>query len=144
MQLSHGSRDCCPEAPSAVCMTNSTAQSCQGKPKTLLVVSLFDGIGAVWQALKETAFDVIPFSFEVDPFCTAVSKHNFPNLRQCGDATSITWQWLQSVVAKHCPDFCLLAGSCPCQQLSSLSGPALGLAGKSSQAFWTFAQARIC
>ena len=59
MQLSHGSRDCCPEAPSAVRMTNSAAQSCQGRPKTLLVVSLFDGIGAVWQALKETAFSAL-------------------------------------------------------------------------------------
>ena len=106
----------------------------------LLVVSFFDGIGCVWQALQSTPFDIQGFSFEVDENCCHVlGQHH--HVARCGDVRGFNPAWLESKIRDLQPHACLLAGGSPCQQLSSL-GNQVGLEGSDSKLFWDFVSAR--
>ncbi len=103
----------------------------------LLVISMFDGIGAIWLALQGI-FDTIGFSFEIDPSCLLVLHHRFPKVTHMGDCNKVHESWFTDILAQFNPTHVLLGGGSPCQQLSSLSGSKLGLHGEDSKLFWVF------
>ena len=107
----------------------------------LLVISFFDGIGAIWMALKCTPFTVVGFAFENDPECIAVVSKKHPAVVHCGGVESFGRDWLLQVLHDSKPDAILLAGGPPCKQLSRLGQHWLGLQGKDSGLFWVQAEA---
>ena len=111
------------------------------KPR-LLVISFFDGIGAVWLSIPHDVFQVLPCSFEVDADCLAVLQHRHPGLIRGGSVNSTSKAWFGDLIHRTQPHCCLLAGGSPCQHLSQLAGCREGLSGKDSQLFWQFASAK--
>jgi len=69
---------------------------------------------------------------EIDKYASAVLKYHFPNIKNYGDVYAIKWNEI--------PDFDLLSGGTPCQDLS-ISGKRAGLAGARSRLFFEFIRA---
>jgi len=69
---------------------------------------------------------------EIDKYASAVLRYHFPNVKNYGDVYAIKW--------KEIPDFDLLSGGTPCQDLS-ISGKRAGLAGARSRLFFEFIRA---
>ncbi len=76
-------------------------------------------------------FTTIGFS-EIDKYASAVLKYHWPNTKNYGDITKINWS--------EVPDFDLLTGGSPCQDLS-IAGKRAGLGGKRSGLFYEFMRA---
>ena len=105
-----------------------------------LVLSFFDGVGAIWLALG-SVFDLFAFSFEIDENCLAVLHKRFPSMEHLGCVSNFTRSLFTDLLATVMPDAVLVPGGSPCQQFSHLSGGKEGLAGKDSSFFWSFAKA---
>lgn len=71
---------------------------------------------------------------EIDPFANSVLRYRFPNVRNYGDIKKIDWG------GSDVPDFDLLVGGSPCQDLSIAGGRA-GLKGSRSGLFHQFVRA---
>jgi len=63
---------------------------------------------------------------EIDKYASQVLKYQFPNIKNYGDIKEINWNTV--------PDFDLLVGGSPCQDLS-IAGKRAGLAGERSGLF---------
>ena len=86
-------------------------------------LDLFSGYGGFTLGFKQ---GTIGFS-EIEKHAIAVLKYHFPNIKNYGDITKIT----------DLPDFDLLTGGSPCQDLS-VAGKQAGLAGTKSGLFFQF------
>ncbi len=75
--------------------------------------------------------DTVGFS-EIDKYASAVLTYHWPKIKNYGDITKIKWQ--------DVPDFDLLTGGSPCQDLS-IAGKRAGLDGKRSGLFFEFMRA---
>ena len=85
-------------------------------------------------SINEGQFDgvqTIGFS-EIDKYASAVLKYHWPNIKNYGDITKIDWS--------EVPDFDLLTGGSPCQDLS-IAGNRAGLSGRRSGLFFEFMRA---
>jgi DNA (cytosine-5)-methyltransferase 1 len=88
----------------------------------------FSGYGGFTIAARELGFETIGFS-EVDKYASEVLARRFPDIKNYGDITKIRFEDL--------PDFDLLTGGSPCQDLS-IAGGREGLAGRRSGLFHRF------
>ena len=75
--------------------------------------------------------ETIGFS-EIDKYASAVLKYHWPKIKNYGDITKINWS--------EVPDFNLLTGGSPCQNLS-IAGKRAGLGGNRSGLFYEFIRA---
>ena len=101
-------------------------------------LSICSGIESATVAWEPLGWEAIAFS-EIDPFCSAVLEHHYPNIINLGDFTEITKHDIQETT----PD--LLVGGTPCQSFS-ISGLRKGLRedrGNLSLEFIRLAQ-RLC
>ncbi len=101
-------------------------------------LSVCSGIESATVAWEPLGWEAIAFS-EIDPFCSAVLEHHYPNTINLGDFTEITKHDIQETT----PD--LLVGGTPCQSFS-ISGLRKGLRedrGNLSLEFIRLAQ-RLC
>ena len=101
-------------------------------------LSVCSGIESATVAWEPLGWEAIAFS-EIDPFCSAVLEHHYPNIINLGDFTEITKHDVQETT----PD--LLVGGTPCQSFS-ISGLRKGLRedrGNLSLEFIRLAQ-RLC
>ncbi len=98
--------------------------------------STFSGIGGFELGIDNAATELgltaecVGFS-EVDKFATSVYQRHFPNTRNYGDITKINTNKL--------PDFDLLVGGFPCQDVSII-GKRAGLAGERTGLFYELAR----
>jgi len=69
---------------------------------------------------------------EIDRYANMVLRYRFKDVKNYGNAEKIDW--------KEVPDFDMLVGGTPCQDLS-ISGKRAGLGGKRSRLFFEFARA---
>ena len=76
-------------------------------------------------------FTTIGFS-EIDKYASAVLKYHWPNTKNYGDISKINWA--------EVPDFDLLTGGSPCQDLS-IAGKRKGLEGARSGLFYEYMRA---
>ena len=90
----------------------------------------FAGYGGFSIACERCGIETIGIS-EVNPFANQVLRYNFPEVKNYGDITKIKTQEL--------PDFDLLTGGSPCQDLS-VAGKREGLQGTRSSLFFHFAR----
>lgn len=91
-------------------------------------LDLFSGYGGFTIPAKEFGIETINFS-EIDKYASAVLKYRFPSIPNLGDVSEIDTSQL--------PDFDLLTGGTPCQDLS-LAGKRKGLSGERSGLFFQF------
>ena len=95
----------------------------------MIVLSLFDGMSATQQALKELGVPVTRYyASEIDNYAMLITSKNFPDTIQLGNVQGVEIKHLALV-----PDL-LVAGS-PCQDLSR-AGKGKGLAGERSGLFF--------
>lgn len=69
---------------------------------------------------------------EIDKYASAVLRYNFPGIQNYGDITKIDWDTV--------PDFDLLVGGSPCQDLS-VAGKRAGIGGSRSGLFGEYIRA---
>ena len=95
----------------------------------MIVLSLFDGMSAAQQALKELGVPITRYyASEIDNYAMQITSKNFPNTIQLGNVQGVEVKHLSLV-----PDL-IVAGS-PCQDLS-FAGKGKGLAGERSGLFF--------
>lgn len=92
---------------------------------------LFSGYGGFSIACEKQGIETIGFS-EIDKYASSVLKYNWPNIKNYGDITKINWA--------EVPDFDLLTGGSPCQDLS-IAGKRAGLEGERSGLFYEYMRA---
>lgn len=91
------------------------------------VFSLFTGVGGFEIAMPKS-WKIIGFS-EIDKYANQVLRYRFPKVKNYGDITTIR--------TKDLPDFDLLTGGSPCQDLS-IAGKRRGLSGARSGLFMEY------
>lgn len=96
--------------------------------RPLVVLSLFDGIGGIWIALKLLGIPYIGYSAEVNQFALQVLKSRHPNVQHLGDVRGVHRELITEQVD-------LVVGGFPCQDLSWL-GKKVGLHGDRSKLFF--------
>ena len=95
----------------------------------MIVLSLFDGMSATQQALKELGVPVTRYyASEIDNYAMQITSKNFPDTIQLGNVQGVEIKHLALV-----PDL-IVAGS-PCQDLS-FAGKGKGLDGERSGLFF--------
>ena len=92
--------------------------------------SSFTGAGGFDLAVPND-WECVGFS-EIDKYANMVLKYRFPDVKNYGDVNAIKWEEI--------PDFDILFGGTPCQDLS-LAGKRKGLAGERSGLFYKFVEA---
>ena len=93
--------------------------------------STFTGGGGFEIALDSLDFECVGMS-EIDKHASAVLKHHYPNTPNYGDITKIDWDKV--------PDFDLLVGGSPCQDVS-VAGKRSGIEGARSGLFFQYVRA---
>lgn len=92
-----------------------------------------DGTGLCEQSNERSPRQLICVGFsEIDRYASAVLKYHYPNIKNYGDISKIDWNTV--------PDFDLLVGGSPCQDLS-VAGKRKGLTGERSGLFAEFIRA---
>lgn len=92
---------------------------------------LRDSANALGERVAAQQPTCVGFS-EIDKYCSAVLKHNYPNVKNYGCIKKIDWFTV--------PDFDLLTGGSPCQDFS-VAGKRAGLDGKRSGLFTEYLRA---
>ena len=92
--------------------------------------SSFTGAGGFDLAVPDS-WECVGFS-EIDKYANMVLRYRFPDVKNYGDVNAIKWEEI--------PDFDILFGGTPCQDLS-LAGKRKGLAGERSGLFYKFVEA---
>lgn len=87
--------------------------------------------GGALSSVEESSFTTIGFS-EIDKYASSVLKYHWPNTKNYGDIKKINWDKV--------PDFDLLTGGSPCQDLS-IAGKRAGLEGERSGLFYEYMRA---
>jgi DNA (cytosine-5)-methyltransferase 1 len=95
--------------------------------------SLFTGVGGFELGIESAMpkVECVGFS-EIDKHASAVLRYRFPNVKNYGDITQIQWDTV--------PDFDLLVGGSPCQDLS-VAGKRKGIDGSRSGLVWSYVEA---
>ena len=94
----------------------------------MIVLSLFDGMSAAQQALKELDVPVTRYyASEIDKYAIKITQKNFPDTIQLGDVCNVSMSEIGHV-------YIITAGS-PCQDVS-FAGKGKGLAGERSGLFF--------
>lgn len=101
--------------------------------KSMIVLSLFDGMSCGQIALREIGANVTTYlASEIDKYAIANTQHNFPNTVQLGSVTDLN---IEEIVEKYgMPD--ILIGGSPCQSFS-FSGKMKGMSTKSGEEIYT-------
>jgi len=95
--------------------------------------STFSGVEGFGLGIEEALPDAVCIGFsEVDKYASSVLEFIYPSIRNYGDITKIDWATV--------PDFDLLVGGSPCQDLS-IAGKRKGLAGGRSGLFHHYVRA---
>ncbi len=92
--------------------------------------SLFTGVGGFELAMPKN-FECVGTS-EIDRYASDVLRYHYPETKNYGDITKINWA--------DVPDFDLLVGGSPCQDLS-VAGKQRGLVGLRSGLFYEYTRA---
>lgn len=87
--------------------------------------------GGALSTVEEPSFTTIGFS-EIDKYASSVLKYHWHNTKNYGDITKINWS--------EVPDFDILTGGSPCQDLS-IAGKRKGLDGERSGLFYEYLRA---
>lgn len=101
------------------------------KLRKLKQFDLFAGYGGFTIAGERCGIETIGFS-EIDKYANAVLKYHYPLIPNFYDITKINWA--------EVPDFDLLTGGSPCQDLS-IAGKRAGLSGARSGLFYEYMRA---
>lgn len=112
------------------------------------ILSLFDGISATNQALKNIGIENYNYyASEIDPYAIKVTQKNFPNTVQLGDVKGIVIEdgWIfynqnnnpLKNGGSFDADFDLVVGGSPCQSFS-ISGNQKGFEDPRGQLFWQY------
>ena len=89
------------------------------------ILSLFDGMSVVQQALKNLKFENIEcYSSEIDKYATTIKNH--PETKQLGSVVGLSVNFQPY----------LMIGGSPCQDLSIAKKGGQGLNGEKSGLFW--------
>lgn len=91
-------------------------------------LDLFSGYGGFTIACEKNGIETIGFS-EIDKYANAVLKFHYPKIKNYGDITKIK--------TRELPDFDLLTGGSPCQDLS-IAGKRGGIHASRSGLFFQF------
>lgn len=103
--------------------------------KGLRVLSLFDGMGCGYAALKRAGIAVSKYhAYEVDKYAIQIAKKNHPEIIHHGEITFMT-DFTQFA------GFDLLIGGSPCQGFSA-AGKGLNFSDSRSQLFFEFVRAK--
>lgn len=120
--------------PSGSCQISSKARG----PR-ILVVSLFDGVGAVMAALVRLPCQVVAYAAcEIDRACKRLVRTRWPGVIELGDickVTELTILHLKEAVGYKI-DLVLVSAGSPCQDLSQLNAGRKGLAGMKARLFF--------
>ena len=92
--------------------------------------SVFTGAGGFEQGMPSD-WECVGMS-EIDKYANMVLRYHYPNIKNYGDINAINWNEI--------PDFDILLGGSPCQDLS-MAGKRKGLSGKRSGLFFAFTKA---
>ncbi|MEM1134242.1 MAG: DNA cytosine methyltransferase [Bacteroidota bacterium] len=127
---------------------NTTIENLILAPKSgIVVLSLFDGISAAQQALKNLKIPVKKYyASEIDAGAIKVTQSNFADTIQLGDVTKIKGEnspngspnGLPNGSPNGLPKIDLLIGGSPCKDLTILNSNRDGLKGEQSKLFWHF------
>jgi DNA (cytosine-5)-methyltransferase 1 len=99
--------------------------------RTILQESTAKDLHEVLSESESGQARTIGFS-EIDKYASAVLKYRWPNIKNYGDITKIDWSKV--------PDFDLLTGGSPCQDLS-VAGKRAGITGARSGLFFEYMRA---
>ena len=105
----------------------------------VVVVSLFDGIGALMVGLCRLDCQVLAFaSSEVDKECKRLVRKRWPGVLELGDIEKVDRNKIEALHRSvgYNVDFVLCGGGSPCQDLSALLADREGLAGSRSKLFF--------
>ena len=110
-----------------------------GEGPRILVISLFDGVGALMAALTRLKCRVVGYvSCEIDKECKRITRRRWPGVMEFGDVTKVDAakiELLHHAFGRDL-DVVLVGAGSPCQDLSSLLAGRKGLAGDRSKLFF--------
>jgi hypothetical protein len=98
----------------------------------VIVISLFDGVGAMTVALSRLECQVVGHgSSEVDPACKRLTRTRWPGIIELGNITAINDSVMEKLSGAigYKADLVLVGAGSPCQDLSSLNAEGEGLMG---------------
>ena len=98
--------------------------------KKLKVLSICTGVGGIELGFDPEKFAVIGHS-EIDEHCNSVLRYRFPRMKNYGD--------ISEADKSNLPDFDILIGGTPCQDLS-IAGKRRGITGGRSGLFFDFVE----
>lgn len=106
------------------------------------VLSLFDGISCARVALDRAGIPVEAYyASEIDKYAIQISQKNYPDIKHIGDVKDVIRLFSKEHryfnINGTIPDFNLLIGGSPCQDLS-IAGKRKGLSGERSGLFYEY------
>eukprot|EP00435_Cladocopium_sp_Y103_P070974 s223_g36.t1 len=117
----------------------SVDAQCKKEGPRILVISLFDGIGAMMVSLQRLKCRVVGYaSCEIDKRCKRLTRTRWPGIIELGDITKVDRKAIQALseAVKYKLDLVIIGAGSPCQDLSSLNATGAGLAGEKSKLFY--------
>ena len=102
---------------------------------TLLVISLFSGVGALLVALLALGISCSAIAVEQDARAVAAVHASFANVWQQPDVRSFDLDQVRRLLSSHPFTAILVAGGSPCQAVSALNSPRSGVQADRAQLF---------